>query len=58
LPKWLIWLMRLERIAWGFSFGAYNGDILVSARTIDRSNDAGSLIREAVGDLGTAVVMK
>ncbi len=47
-------LMRLERIAWGFSFGAYNGDILISARAIDRSNDAGSLIREAVGDLGTA----
>jgi nanoRNase/pAp phosphatase (c-di-AMP/oligoRNAs hydrolase) len=47
-------LMRLERIAWGFSFGAYNGDILISARAIDRSNDAGSLIREAVGELGTA----
>lgn len=47
-------LMRLEKIAWGFSFGSYNGDILVSARTIDRTNDAGSLIRKAVGDLGVA----
>ena len=32
-------LMRLDKITWGFSFGSYNGDILISARTIDRAND-------------------
>ncbi len=47
-------LMRLERIKWSFCFGAYNGDILISARTIDRANDAGTLMRNAVGDLGPA----
>jgi nanoRNase/pAp phosphatase (c-di-AMP/oligoRNAs hydrolase) len=47
-------VMRLDKITWGFSFGGFNGDILISARTIDRSNDAGSLIRKAVGELGAA----
>jgi nanoRNase/pAp phosphatase (c-di-AMP/oligoRNAs hydrolase) len=47
-------LMRLDKITWGFSFGSYNGDILISARTIDRANDVGSLMRKAVGDLGAA----
>ncbi|MFN8008164.1 MAG: DHHA1 domain-containing protein [Terriglobia bacterium] len=47
-------LMRLEKIRWGFCFGTFNGDVLVSARTIDRSNDAGSLLRLAFGELGAA----
>lgn len=47
-------LMRLERIKWGFCFGTFNGDVLVSARTIERSNDAGNLMREAFGDMGAA----
>jgi nanoRNase/pAp phosphatase (c-di-AMP/oligoRNAs hydrolase) len=47
-------VMRLDKITWGFSFAGFNGDILISARTIDRSNDAGSLIRKAVGELGPA----
>jgi nanoRNase/pAp phosphatase (c-di-AMP/oligoRNAs hydrolase) len=47
-------LMRLDKITWGFSIGSYNGDILISARTIDRANDAGNLIRKAVGELGSA----
>ena len=47
-------LMRLDKITWGFSIGSYNGDILISARTIDRANDVGSLMRKAVGDLGAA----
>lgn len=47
-------LMRLDKISWGFSFGAYNGDIVISARTTDRSKDAGTLMRTAVGDLGAA----
>jgi nanoRNase/pAp phosphatase (c-di-AMP/oligoRNAs hydrolase) len=47
-------LMRLERIKWGFCFGTYNGDVLVSARTIERSNDAGNLMRQAFGNLGAA----
>ncbi len=47
-------LMRLEKIKWGFCFGTYNGDVLVSARTIERSNDAGNLMRQAFGDLGAA----
>jgi len=47
-------LMRLEKIKWSFCFGTYNGDVLVSARTIDRSNDAGTLMRNAFADLGAA----
>ncbi len=47
-------LMRLDKISWGFSFGAYNGDIVISARGTDRSKDAGTLMRTAVGDLGAA----
>jgi nanoRNase/pAp phosphatase (c-di-AMP/oligoRNAs hydrolase) len=47
-------LMRLDKISWGFSFGAYNGDIVISARTTDRSKDAGTLMRAAVGGLGAA----
>ncbi len=47
-------LMRLERISWGFSLAAYDGDIVMSARTTDRSKDAGTLIRAAVGDWGAA----
>jgi nanoRNase/pAp phosphatase (c-di-AMP/oligoRNAs hydrolase) len=47
-------VMRLDKITWGFSIGTYNGDILISARTIDRAHDAGSLIRKAVGELGSA----
>lgn len=47
-------LMRLEKIKWSFCVGTYNGDVLISARTIDRGNDAGTLIRNAVGDLGAA----
>jgi nanoRNase/pAp phosphatase (c-di-AMP/oligoRNAs hydrolase) len=47
-------LMRLEKVKWSFCFGAYNGDILVSARTIDRSNDVGTLMQSAFGELGAA----
>jgi nanoRNase/pAp phosphatase (c-di-AMP/oligoRNAs hydrolase) len=47
-------LMRLEKIKWSFCFGTYNGDVLVSARTIDRSNDAGTLMNNAFADLGAA----
>jgi nanoRNase/pAp phosphatase (c-di-AMP/oligoRNAs hydrolase) len=47
-------LMRLEKVKWSFCFGAYNGDILVSARTIDRGNDAGTLMQSAFGELGAA----
>jgi nanoRNase/pAp phosphatase (c-di-AMP/oligoRNAs hydrolase) len=47
-------LMRLERIKWSFCFGSFNGDLIVSARTIDRNNDAGSLMRLAFSDVGTA----
>ncbi|PYV92539.1 MAG: hypothetical protein DMG05_04155 [Acidobacteria bacterium] len=47
-------LMRLEKIKWSFCFAAYNGDILISARTIDRANDVGTLMRTAFGDLGSA----
>jgi nanoRNase/pAp phosphatase (c-di-AMP/oligoRNAs hydrolase) len=47
-------LMRLERIKWSFCFGAYNGDIVVSARTVDRGNDAGTLMQTAFGELGAA----
>jgi nanoRNase/pAp phosphatase (c-di-AMP/oligoRNAs hydrolase) len=47
-------LMRLEKARWSFCFGTFNGDILVSARTTERHNDAGQLMRKAVGDWGTA----
>jgi nanoRNase/pAp phosphatase (c-di-AMP/oligoRNAs hydrolase) len=47
-------LMRLEKIKWGFCFGTFNGDVLVSARTIERTNDAGNLMRSAFGDIGAA----
>jgi nanoRNase/pAp phosphatase (c-di-AMP/oligoRNAs hydrolase) len=47
-------LMRLEKVKWSFCFGSYNGDILVSARTIDRGNDAGTLMQTAFGELGAA----
>ncbi len=47
-------LMRLERIKWSFCFGSFNGDVLVSARTIDRNNDAGNLMRVAFSDVGAA----
>ena len=47
-------LMRLERVRWSFCFGTYNGDILISARTIDRNNDAGLLMRKAFHDVGAA----
>jgi nanoRNase/pAp phosphatase (c-di-AMP/oligoRNAs hydrolase) len=47
-------LMRLDKTTWGFSFGIFNGDILISARTVDRSNDVGSLMRKAVGEMGAA----
>jgi nanoRNase/pAp phosphatase (c-di-AMP/oligoRNAs hydrolase) len=47
-------LMRLEGVKWSFCFGTYNGDMLVSARTVDRSNDAGLLLRRAFRDVGAA----
>ncbi len=47
-------LMRLEKARWSFCFGTFNGDILISARTTDRHNDAGQLMRKAVSDWGTA----
>jgi nanoRNase/pAp phosphatase (c-di-AMP/oligoRNAs hydrolase) len=47
-------LMRLEKVKWSFCFAAYNGDILVSARTIERGNDAGTLMQTAFGKLGAA----
>jgi nanoRNase/pAp phosphatase (c-di-AMP/oligoRNAs hydrolase) len=47
-------LMRLEKARWSFCFGTFNGDILVSARTADRHNDAGQLMRKAFSDWGTA----
>ena len=47
-------LMRLEKTRWSFCFGTVNGDILISARTTDRHNDAGQLMRRAVGELGAA----
>jgi nanoRNase/pAp phosphatase (c-di-AMP/oligoRNAs hydrolase) len=47
-------LMRLEKVKWSFCVASYNGDILVSARTIDRGNDVGTLMQTAFGDLGAA----
>ncbi len=47
-------LMRLEKARWSFCFGTFNGDILISARTTERHNDAGQLMRKAVNDWGTA----
>ncbi|MEW5976544.1 MAG: DHHA1 domain-containing protein [Acidobacteriota bacterium] len=47
-------LMRLEKVKYSFCFGTFNGDVLISARTYDRSYDVGSLMRAAVGDLGAA----
>jgi nanoRNase/pAp phosphatase (c-di-AMP/oligoRNAs hydrolase) len=47
-------LMRLEKTRWSFCFGTFNGDILISARTTDRKNDAGQIMRSAVGEWGAA----
>jgi nanoRNase/pAp phosphatase (c-di-AMP/oligoRNAs hydrolase) len=47
-------LMRLEKVKWSFCVASYNGDILVSARTIDRGNDVGTLMQTAFGELGAA----
>ncbi len=47
-------LMRLEKVRWSFCVGSYNGDLLISARTIDRNNDAGKMVRAAFGDVGAA----
>ena len=47
-------LMRLERTKWIFCIGTFNGDVLVSARTIDRASDAGQLLRKAFHDVGAA----
>lgn len=46
--------MRLEKARWSICFGTFNNDILISARTIDRKNDAGQVMRNAVGEWGAA----
>jgi nanoRNase/pAp phosphatase (c-di-AMP/oligoRNAs hydrolase) len=46
--------MRLEKARWSICFGTFHNDILISARTTDRKNDAGQVKRSAVGEWGAA----
>ena len=46
-------LVRFERVTWAFVGGVYKGIMLVSARTAT-IEDAGKLLRKAVGKMGTA----
>ncbi|HEY8475608.1 MAG TPA: bifunctional oligoribonuclease/PAP phosphatase NrnA [Chloroflexota bacterium] len=46
-------LMRLEGAVWAVCLGAYDGQVFVSVRTSDPEANAGAVVRQALGDLGT-----
>lgn len=47
-------LLRIDRVAWAFCCGEYQGALYLSIRTEDRTADAGALIQQIVGRLGKA----
>ncbi len=47
-------VVRLEGIEWALCIGRYNDDLLLSIRSNSRRANAGKLIRQIVGERGTA----
>jgi nanoRNase/pAp phosphatase (c-di-AMP/oligoRNAs hydrolase) len=47
-------LLRMKEIRWVVCLGAYKNELILSVRTEDQRKNAGRLVQEIVGDLGTA----
>jgi len=47
-------LLRLEGARWVICMGVYEDDLILAVRTRSQQSEAGQLVREMVGDRGTA----